>query len=60
MMKALGVTLISKLCSDICRDCGDTSLANGIDGVGRAVILSMCIPVISEILGYATEILSMV
>ena len=58
MMKALGISLISKLCSDICRDCGEGSLANGIDGVGRALILSMCIPLISEILKYSTDIMS--
>ena len=58
MVKVLGISLVSKLCSDVCRDCGEGGLANGVDGVGRAVILSMCIPIVSEILGYAAQILS--
>lgn len=58
MLKALGVSLVSKLCSDVCRDCGEGGLASGVDGVGRAVILSMCIPIVSEILGYSAQMLS--
>ena len=59
MLKALGVTLICKICADVCRDCGENTLAGGVEAVGRAVILSLCIPVISEILGYAAEVMEM-
>ena len=58
MIKALGITLITKLCSDICRDCGEGTIANTVDIVGRVSIVSMCIPIVSEILGYASEMLS--
>lgn len=58
MSKGLGISLTSKICSDVCRDAGESGIANAVDYVGRAVILSMCIPVISEILGYASEIMS--
>ena len=59
MLKALGITLLCKICADVCRDCGENTLAEGIEGVGRAVILSLCIPVISEILGYASDVMEM-
>ena len=59
MLKALGITLLCKICADICRDCGENTLAGGVEGVGRAVILSLCIPVISEILGYSAEVMEM-
>lgn len=57
MLKALGIALISKFCSDICRDCGEGGLAGGVESVGRIAIISLCIPVVAEILGYASAIL---
>ena len=57
MLKALGIALVSKFCSDICRDCGEGSLAGGVESVGRIAIISLCIPVVAEILGYASAIL---
>lgn len=59
MLKALGIALLCKLCSDICRDCGENTLASGVEGVGRAAIFSLCLPVISEIIEYASRVLSM-
>jgi len=59
MLKALGITLLSKFCADVCRDCGESTLAGGVEGVGRAAILSLCIPIISEILGYASDVMDM-
>lgn len=57
MLKALGIALISKLCGDLCRDCGENSLADGVDSVGRIAVISLCIPVIADILEYATRFL---
>ena len=59
MLKALGIALISKFCSDVCRDCGEGSLAGGVESMGRIAIISLCIPVLMEILGYASRILDM-
>ena len=59
MLKALGIALLCKLCSDICRDCGESTLASGVEGVGRAAIFSLCLPVIAEIIEYASRTLSM-
>lgn len=57
MLKALGVALLSKLCADICRDCGENTLASGVEGVGRVAIFSLTLPVISEIIEYASRML---
>lgn len=59
MLKALGIALLSKLCADVCRDCGENTLAGGVESVGRVAIFSLCIPVISEIIEYASQVLSM-
>lgn len=59
MLKALGISLLCKLCSDICRDCGENTLASGVEGVGRMAIFSLSLPVIAEIIDYASKVLSM-
>lgn len=59
MLKALGIALISRFCADICRDCGENTLGNGIESVGRIAIFSLCLPVISDIIGYATQVMEM-
>ena len=51
--------IICKLCADICRDCGESSLASGIEGAGRIAIISLCIPVIGELMRLALKILEM-
>ena len=59
ILKALGVAIVSRICSDICRDCGAGSLAGGVELAGKAVILLLCIPLIGEIIEYASWILEM-
>ncbi len=59
MLKALGIALISRFCADICRDSGESTLAGGVESVGRIAIFSLCIPVLSDILEYAAYVLKM-
>ena len=57
MMKALGLCLVSKICSDICRDMGENAIGGGIELSGRLAILSLCVPLIGELMGYARELM---
>lgn len=57
MLKALGIALVSKFCSDICRDCGESGMANGVESVGRMVMIGLCIPVLADILSFAADVL---
>lgn len=59
MMKALGISLISKICADICRDIGEGSVGGVIEIGGKLAILSLCAPLIGELVGYAGELLGM-
>ena len=59
MLKVLGISFLVKLCSDICRDCGEGSLAFGVESAGKICILYMSLPIISDILEYAEDILSL-
>ena len=57
MLKGLGIALIGRFCSDICRDCGEQTLANGVESVGRMAIFAISVPMLIEILSFAFELL---
>ncbi len=59
MMRALGICVLCKLCADICRDCGEGSIADGIEGAGRVGVFLLTLPLLSDILDFAREVLSM-
>ncbi|MBQ8849431.1 MAG: hypothetical protein IJ011_03745 [Clostridia bacterium] len=59
MLKALGLALLSKLCADICRDIGESSVGSGIELGGKLAILALCVPLIRELMGYAASLLGM-
>lgn len=60
MLKALSVAFISQISSNVCRDCGESSIAMGVELVGKLEILLLCVSPIKEILSYITKILSFV
>lgn len=59
ILKGLGIALLTQICSDICRDSGEVSLAGHIDTVGKIELLLLCVPLIEEILGVAETLLTM-
>lgn len=59
MLKALGLAMLSGIGADICRDCGESSVATGVETVGNLSIISLCIPLFSELIGYAQDLLEM-
>ena len=58
MLKALGIAFVGRFCADICRDLGEQTLANAVEGVGRVCIFALALPMIAEILGFASQVLS--
>ena len=57
MVKALGIALIGRICADICRECGESGLASGVESVAGIVIFSLSLPILAEILQFAAELL---
>lgn len=57
MLKALGVALIGKICADVCKECGENGIAEGVEMLSGVVILSLSLPMLSKILGFASEML---
>lgn len=56
LMKALGITLSVQLCSEVCKDAGEASLASKLELVGKAEILVLCLPLMRELIYLAGEI----
>lgn len=58
MVKALGIALIGRICSDVCKECGENGIAQGVEAVAGAVIFSLSLPILAEILNFASDVLS--
>lgn len=59
MLRALGLAILTRICTDICRDCGEAGTASGVELAGKIGILALCVPLIEELIGFASEILRM-
>lgn len=59
LLKALGIALLTSVCSGICRECGENAAANGVELTGKIEILLLSLPLIDEILGVARELFSL-
>lgn len=57
MIKALGIALVGRISADICRECGENGLAQGVESVAGIVIFSLSLPILSEILNFASDLL---
>ena len=60
MLKALGIALLCRFCADICRDCGEGTLAGAVESVGRIAIFALSVPIMLEIIRVAKQMLQMI
>lgn len=58
MIRSLGIGVTVKLASDICRDCGEESIAGAVEFAGKLGILLLCIPQAIDLLDAAAELMS--
>ncbi|MBQ7347376.1 MAG: hypothetical protein IJW55_05415 [Clostridia bacterium] len=59
LMKALGIAVLTQCCAEICRECGETAAATGVELTGKVEILLLSLPLINEILAVAKDLLSL-
>lgn len=59
LMKALGIAVLTQCCADICRECGETSAALGVELTGRVELLLLAIPLMEEVLETARQLLTL-
>lgn len=57
LLRGAGIALLCRLSSSICRECGETSLAEGVELFGKIEILLLCLPLLSEILSLSKALL---
>lgn len=57
VIRAVGVAILAHLCSDVCRDCGHNSAANGVVLAAKIEIVILCLPLVEDIISYASYIL---
>lgn len=60
MLKVIGIAYIVQFASDICKDSNESAIANKVEFAGRLMILSLCIPIINEVLGVISLLLESV
>lgn len=56
-MKILGIGYLFGICSDVCRELGESTLAKVTEVVGRAEILMVILPFFEEIIEKGAELL---
>lgn len=56
IMKCSSCAMLCSFGSELCRDCGESSLGSKIELCGKCIILSLCLPLIKTVFDYVTEL----
>ena len=57
LIKITGIAFLTEFAVSICKDTGETAIANKVDMGGKVIIVSLSIPIISSLLETVVEIL---
>lgn len=58
LIKVLTIAVISKIGTDVCNDSGSSVLATGVEIAGKIAILTLCFPLLINMLNLTTGIIS--
>lgn len=58
VLKGLGISILVTICSSFCRDLGEDSIASKLEIGGKAIILTLSLPILQEILNLIGELLT--
>ena len=50
MMKVLGIVIITQFTADLCRDCGENSLASQTETAAKIIVISMILPLFETVI----------
>lgn len=56
ILKVIGISYMVEFGKDICKDAGESAIANKIEMAGKVIIVSLSIPVIASLLDIVSEI----
>lgn len=57
MLKSLAISFCCKVSSEICRDCGENSLASRIELAGKVSIVLISLPAVQQLLDIAKDMM---
>lgn len=57
LIKAVGIGILGQIISSLCKDAGETALANVIELAAKVLIIIISVPIITSVLEFLTEIL---
>ena len=57
LFKAVGVSLICRIASDVCRDCGENAIASRIDFAGKIALLLISVPLFEAMLTIVKDLI---
>ena len=57
LLKITGIAILTEFAVSICKDCGETAIANKVDLGGKIVIISISIPIITALLEVILQIM---
>ena len=57
ILKTLAIAYMTQISAEICRECGENSIAFGIETVGKIEIVILSIPLINNIISISRELL---
>ena len=57
LLKITGIAILTEFCVSVCKDSGETAIANKIDLGGKIIIIAMSIPIIASLLELILKIL---
>ncbi|MBQ2745983.1 MAG: stage III sporulation protein AD [Lachnospiraceae bacterium] len=58
VLKIIGITYVAEFASDVCKDCGYSSMANQVQVVGKLTVLCISMPILLALLETINGILS--
>lgn len=58
MLKALAISICCRMSAEICRDCGESSLASRVEFAGKAGIVIISLPIIQQLLSIAEDMIN--
>ena len=58
ILKTLAIAYMTQISGEMCRECGESSIAFGIETVGKIEIVVLSLPLINNIISMAGELLT--
>lgn len=56
ILKVIGISYIIEFGKDICKDAGESAIANKMEIAGKVIIVSLSIPVVASLIDIVTEL----